>query len=47
MDIIGFNYHQYNFGEAFLEKYPGKPLIITEAVSTLQTRGTYITPADT
>ena len=47
MDIIGFNYHEYNLGEAFLEKYPGKPLIITEAVSALQTRGTYITPADT
>lgn len=47
LDIIGFNYHDYNWGEVFKEKFPGKPLIITEAVSALQTRGHYIAPADT
>ncbi|MBR4265897.1 MAG: DUF4982 domain-containing protein [Bacteroidales bacterium] len=47
LDIIGFNYHDYNWGEAFKQKYPSKPLIITEAVSALQTRGNYIMPADT
>ena len=46
MDIIGFNYHEYNWGKAFKEKFPNKPLIITEAVSALQTRGNYIAPAD-
>ena len=47
MDIIGFNYHEYNWGEAFKKKFPGKPLLITESTSALQTRGNYITPADT
>ena len=47
MDIIGFNYHEYNWGEKFRQKYPGKPLIITESTSALQTRDEYIFPADT
>ncbi len=47
LDIIGFNYHEYNWGEAFKKKYPGLPLIITESTSALQTRGHYIAPADT
>lgn len=47
MDIIGLNYHEYNWSEAFKQKYPGKSLIITESTSALMTRGYYITPADT
>lgn len=47
LDIIGFNYHENNWGEAFKKKYPGMPLVITESTSALQTRGHYITPADT
>ena len=47
LDIIGFNYHEYNWGEQFKKKYPGLPLIITESTSALQTRGYYIAPADT
>lgn len=47
MDIIGFNYHEYNWGEKFRQKFPGKPLIITESTSALQTRDEYIFPADT
>ncbi len=47
LDIIGFNYHEYNWGEKFKEKFPNLPLIITESTSALQTRGHYITPADT
>ena len=47
LDIIGFNYHEYNWGEAFKKKFPGMPLVITESTSALQTRGNYIAPADT
>ena len=47
LDVIGFNYHEYNWGEAFKQKFPGMPLIITESTSALQTRGHYIAPADT
>lgn len=47
LDIIGFNYHEYNWGEVFKEKFPNMPLIITESTSALQTRGHYIAPADT
>ena len=47
LDIIGFNYHEYNWGEAFKKKFPDMPLVITESTSALQTRGNYIAPADT
>ncbi|MBR2104587.1 MAG: DUF4982 domain-containing protein, partial [Bacteroidales bacterium] len=47
LDIIGFNYHEYNWGEAFKKKFPNMPLVITESTSALQTRGNYIAPADT
>ena len=47
LDIIGFNYHEYNWGEAFKKKFPNMPLVITESTSALQTRGHYIAPADT
>ncbi|MCR5454186.1 MAG: DUF4982 domain-containing protein, partial [Bacteroidales bacterium] len=46
LDIIGFNYHEYNWGEVFKKKFPNMPLIITESTSALQTRGYYIAPAD-
>lgn len=47
LDIIGFNYHEYNWGEAFKQKFQNLPLIVTESTSALMTRGNYIMPADT
>ncbi|MFT4070363.1 MAG: glycoside hydrolase family 2 TIM barrel-domain containing protein [Dysgonamonadaceae bacterium] len=46
MDIIGFNYHEYNWGETFFQKFPGKSLIITESTSALMSRGYYDMPSD-
>lgn len=46
MDIIGFNYHDYNWGENFLKKFPGQKLIITESTSALMSRGYYEMPSD-
>lgn len=40
LDIIGFNYHHQQWGK-YLQEYPGKPLIITESTSALETRGYY------
>lgn len=45
MDIIGFNYHQYNW-ENFHDKFPGQKLIITESTSGLMSRGYYTMPSD-
>lgn len=45
MDIIGFNYHEYNWGN-FHEKFPHQKLIITESTSALMSRGYYIMPSD-
>jgi len=45
LDIIGFNYHDDWFA-GVPEKFPGKPFIITESVSSLATRGYYDMPAD-
>jgi beta-galactosidase len=47
LDIIGFNYHQQEWGN-YLQNYPAKPLIITESTSALETRGHYdLVPFDT
>ena len=46
MDIIGFNYHEYNWGN-FHEKFPDQKLIITESTSALMSRGYYTMPSDT
>lgn len=45
LDIIGFNYHNGNI-PSVPENFPGKPFIITESVSALQTRGYYKMPSD-
>lgn len=45
LDIIGYNYHD-NWFDSVPKWFPGKPFIITEAVSALQTRGYYRMPSD-
>jgi len=45
LDLIGFNYHQYNY-EAFPQTFPGQKFIGTETVSALMTRGVYDMPSD-
>ena len=45
LDIIGFNYHDHAFADV-PKNFPGKPFIITESVSSLQTRGYYHMPSD-
>lgn len=45
MDIIGFNYHDYNWAD-FHNKYPNQKLLITESTSALMSRGYYIMPSD-
>lgn len=45
VDIIGFNYHEYSFPQV-PEWFPGRPFIISESVSALQTRGYYVMPSD-
>ena len=45
LDIIGFNYHDDWFNDV-PENFPGKPFIVTESVSALQTRGYYRMPSD-
>ena len=43
--MIGFNYHQKKVADV-PQKFPGKPFIMTETVSALQTRGYYRMPSD-
>ena len=45
LDIIGFNYH-HQWIKDVPKKFPGKPFIMTESVSALQTRGYYVMPSD-
>ena len=45
LDIIGFNYHDDWFKDV-PKNFPGKPFIVTESVSALQTRGYYRMPSD-
>lgn len=45
LDIIGFNYH-HQWIKDVPQNFPGKPFIMTESVSALQTRGFYHMPAD-
>jgi len=44
-DMIGYNYHQQDWANA-QERWGKKPFIVTEAVSALQTRGSYDMPSD-
>jgi beta-galactosidase len=46
LDIIGYNYHNENIADV-PKNFPGRPFIITESVSALQTRGYYQMPSDT
>lgn len=45
LDVIGLNYNDSHY-KALHERYPNKPLIATETVSALQTRGFYQMPSD-
>ncbi len=45
LDVIGFNYHQKKVKDV-PQDFPGKPFIMTETVSALQTRGYYRMPSD-
>ncbi len=45
LDIIGFNYHD-NWFKDVPQNFPGKPFVVTESVSALQTRGYYRMPSD-
>lgn len=45
-DLVGYNYHHQEWRSA-LQRWPGKPFIVTESTSALQTRGHYdMVPAD-
>lgn len=46
LDIIGFNYHHEQMKDV-PANFPGKPFMLTESVSALQTRGYYRMPSDT
>ncbi|MBO4826414.1 MAG: DUF4982 domain-containing protein [Prevotella sp.] len=46
IDIIGFNYH-HEWIKDVPKNFPGKPFIMSESVSALQTRGYYTMPSDT
>ncbi|NDV67969.1 glycoside hydrolase family 2 TIM barrel-domain containing protein [Dysgonomonas sp. 25] len=45
MDVIGFNYHEYNYID-FHKKFPNQKLILTETTSGLMSRGFYLMPSD-
>ncbi|MCM1138339.1 MAG: DUF4982 domain-containing protein [Duncaniella sp.] len=46
LDVIGYNYQDKYF-DSVPKWFPGKPFVITEGVSALQTRGYYRMPSDT
>ena len=45
LDLIGYNYHIKDIKDV-PKNFPGKPFIMTESVSALQTRGFYMMPSD-
>lgn len=45
LDIIGFNYHENEY-EGITARHPNNPFIVTESVSSLNTRGYYVNPSD-
>lgn len=45
IDLIGFNYHRQWIKDV-PKNFPGKPFIMSESVSALQTRGYYRMPSD-
>jgi len=44
-DLIGFNYH-HNEIPGIKKRFPTKPFLLSESVSSLQTRGFYLMPSD-
>lgn len=45
LDIVGFNYH-HQWIKDVTKNFPGRPFIMTESVSALQTTGFYTMPSD-
>lgn len=45
LDLIGVNYHHDGW-EKLPEEFPGQTFILTETVSSLQSRGVYLMPSD-
>ena len=45
LDIVGFNYHQQLVKDV-PKNFPGRPFIMTETVSAIQTNGYYMMPSD-
>jgi len=45
LDIIGYNYHLGDI-PSVPENFPGKPFVLSESVSSLQSRGVYMMPSD-
>lgn len=45
IDVIGFNYHHQLIKDV-PQNFPGRPFIMTESVSALQTTGNYLMPSD-
>jgi beta-galactosidase len=45
IDVIGFNYH-HEWVKDVPRNFPGKPFLLSESVSALQTRGFYMMPSD-
>jgi len=45
LDMIGFNYHENEFAD-ITKRHPTKPFLVSESVSSVQTRGFYLMPSD-
>ena len=45
IDVVGFNYH-HQWIKDVPKNFPGRPFIMTESVSSLQTTGFYMMPSD-
>ncbi len=45
LGMIGFNYHESEYAD-ITKRFPNKPFISTESVSSLQSRGFYLMPSD-
>ncbi len=45
LDVVGFNYH-HQWVKDVPKNFPGRPFILTESVSALQTTGFYTMPSD-
>ena len=45
IDVVGFNYH-HQWIKDVPKNFPGRPFIMTESVSALQTTGFYMMPSD-